>query len=294
MPLPVRIVTDSTCNLPAGLIQQYQIPQVPILVLLGKETYPEGVDITPREFYDRVERTGFVPTTSQPAAGAFVEIYRQVAQKAAQQSEGEHGPGTCQILSIHLTGRLSGVLASAYAAAQMLPDLDISLFDTLSVSLGSGFCVLEAARMAADGAARDQIVERLAQIRDRLNIYFTPATLKYLQMSGRIGRLQGALAALLSVKPIIRCHEGLLDAFEKVRTRRGSLDRILALTAEACGGTDLVDIGVIHADAPEEARELADRIRATFNCRNLFVETLSLALGVHGGPGMIGIVSYKI
>ncbi|MDP3047384.1 MAG: DegV family protein [Chloroflexota bacterium] len=290
MPLPVRIVTDSTCNLPPDLIQQYQIPQVPILVLFGKETYREGVDITPREFYDRVERTGFVPTTSQPAAGAFAEVYRQVAQQAEQ----EHGPGACQILSIHLTGRLIGVLASAYAATQMLPDLDIALFDTLSVSLGSGFCVLEAARMAADGTARDQIVERLAQIRDRLNIYLTPATLKYLQMSGRIGRLQGALAALLNVKPIIRCHEGLLDAFEKVRTRRGSLDRILALTAEACGSTDLVDIGVIHADAPEEARELADRIRASFNYRNLFVETLSLALGVHGGPGMIGIVSYKI
>ncbi len=286
----VQIVTDSTCNLPPALIAQYRIPQVPILVVFGKDTYREGVDITPREFYDRVERTGFIPTTSQPSAGAFAETYQEVARKA----EKEHGPGHCQILSIHLTGRLSGVLASAYAATQLVPDLDVALFDTLSVSLGSGFCVLEAARMAAEGATRDQIVERLSQVRDRLNIFLTPATLKYLQMSGRIGRLQGALAALLSVKPIIRCHEGLLDAFEKVRTRRGSLDRLLALTAEACGSTDQVDMGVIHADAPEEAQDLADRIRPAFNCRNLIVETLSLALGVHGGPGMIGIVSYKI
>lgn len=288
--LPVQIVTDSTCNLPTELIEQYGIPQVPILVLFGQETLREGLDITPREFYDRVERTGVIPTTSQPAAGAFAEVYREVARKAEQT----HGSGPCQILSIHLTGRLSGVLASAYAATQLVPDLDVALFDTLSVSLGSGFCVLEAAKMAADGASRDQIVARLDQIRDRLNIFLTPATLKYLQMSGRIGRLQGALAALLSVKPIIRCREGLLDAFEKVRTRRGSLDRLLALTAEACGSADLVDVGVIHADAPDEARELADRIRATFNCRSLFVETLSVALGVHGGPGMIGIVSYKI
>jgi DegV family protein with EDD domain len=290
MPLPVQIVTDSTCNLPPELIAQYHISQVPILVMFGNETFREGVDITPREFYDRVERTGVVPTTSQPAAGAFAEVYHQVAQRAEQ----EHGPGPCQILSIHLTGRLSGVLASAYAATQLAPDLDIALFDTLSVSMGSGFCVLEAARMAADGATRDQIVDRLNQIRDRLNIYLTPATLKYLQMSGRIGRLQGAVAALLSVKPIIRCREGLLDAFEKVRTRRGALDRILALTTEACAGGGLVDVGVLHADAPEEARELADGIRARLNCRNLFIETLSLALGVHGGPGMIGIVTYKI
>jgi DegV family protein with EDD domain len=123
MALPVRIVTDSTCNLPPALIAQYRIPQVPILVLFGNETFREGVDITPREFYDRVERTGVVPTTSQPAAGAFAEVYRQVAQEAEQ----EHGPGPCQILSIHLTGRLSGVLASAYAATQMLPDLDVAL-----------------------------------------------------------------------------------------------------------------------------------------------------------------------
>jgi DegV family protein with EDD domain len=142
MPLPVRIVTDSTCNLPAALLERYHIPQVPILVLFGQESFREGVDITPREFYDRVERTGVVPTTSQPAAGAFAEVYRKVAR----QTRLEHGPEQCQILSIHLTGRLSGVLASAYAAAQMLPELDIALFDTLSVSMGSGFCVLEAAR----------------------------------------------------------------------------------------------------------------------------------------------------
>lgn len=280
--MPVRIVTDSTCNLPQELIDQYQIPVVPIQVMFGQETYREGVDITPREFYDRVERTGVVPTTSQPPAGAFAEVYRRLAQQP------------CQILSVHLTGRLSGVIQSAYAATQLTPEADVALFDTLSVSTGTGFCVLEAAKMAQAGAVREEIVARLAHIRDGLRIYLTPATLKYLQMSGRVGKLQGAMAALLNVKPIIRMHEGLLDAFEKVRTRKGSLDRLLRLTEEAMGRHDLIDIAVIHADAPQEAEELAQRVRATFRYRHLFVETLSLALGVHGGPGMIGIASYKI
>jgi len=280
--LPVRVVSDSTCNVPRDLLEKYRIPLVPILVLFGRETYREGIDITEREFYDRVERTGVVPTTSQPPAGAFAEVYRRLAKEP------------CQILSIHLTGRLSGVIASAHAAAQMVPEADVALFDTLSVSMGSGFCVLEAARMAEAGASRDEIVARLEQIRDRLNVFLTPATLKYLQMSGRVGKLQGALAALLNVKPIIRCRNGLLDAFERVRTRKASLHRLLALTEQSLGRTDLVDIAVIHADAPDEAAELAERVRNTFNCRQLFVETLSLALGVHGGPGMVGIVSYKV
>jgi DegV family protein with EDD domain len=181
MPLQVRIVTDSTSNLPRELLEQYAIGVVPVLVIFGRQTYRENVDITLPEFYDRVERTGEVPSASQPSPGAFVDVYTKLLQEA----------GDCQLLSIHLTGRLSGVLASARLAAEMLPQADIALFDSQSVSMGLGFCVLEAARMAAQGASRDEIVARLEQVRDRLNIFLTPATLRYLQSSGRVGRLQG-------------------------------------------------------------------------------------------------------
>jgi len=280
--MPVRIVTDSTNNLPPEIIRQYGIRVVPILVIFGQETYREDVDITQQQFYDRVERTGVVPTTSQPPAGAFAEVYRELAQEP------------CQILSVHLTGRLSGVIQSAHAAMELVPEADVALFDTLSVSIGTGLCVLEAAKMAAAGAGRDEIVARLNHVRDGLRVYLTPATLKYLQMSGRIGKLQGALAALLNVKPIIRMHDGLLTAFEKIRTRKGALNRLVQLTDEAMGREALIDVAVIHADTLPEAEELAARVRSTFNCRQVFVETLSLALGVHGGPGMIGIVSYQV
>jgi DegV family protein with EDD domain len=283
MPLPVRIVTDSTSNLPRELLEQYAIGVVPVLVIFGRQTYRENVDITLPEFYDRVERTGEVPSASQPSPGAFVDVYTKLLQEA----------GDCQLLSIHLTGRLSGVLASARLAAEMLPQADIALFDSQSVSMGLGFCVLEAARMAAQGASRDEIVARLEQVRDRLNIFLTPATLRYLQSSGRVGRLQGALGALLNVKPVIQCKDGLLEVCEKVRTRRGSLDRILELSVEAAGD-DLVDAAVIHANAPLEAQDLARRLEATAHCRQIFVETLSLTLGAHGGPGMIGIVTYRV
>jgi DegV family protein with EDD domain len=283
MSLPVRIVTDSTCNLPRELLERYAVSIVPVLVIFGRQTYRENVDITLPEFYARVERTGEVPSASQPAPGAFVEVYSKLAQEA----------GPCQILSIHLTGRLSGVLASARLAVEMVPKADIALFDSLSMSIGLGFCVLEAARMAERGASRDEIVARLEQVRSRISIFLTPATLRYLQSSGRVGRLQGALGALLNVKPIIQCKDGLLEVCEKVRTRRNSLDRVLELSAEAAGA-DLVDAAVIHANAPEEAGVLAERLKASVNCRQVFVETLSLTLGAHGGPGMIGIVTCRV
>ena len=174
----LRIVTDSTCNLPKTLVERYALTLVPVLVIFGQESYREGVDITLPDFYRRVERTGEVPSASQPSPGAFAEVYGRLAQ------------GGSQILSIHLTGKLSGVLASARLAAEMTPQADVQIFDSLSCSIGLGFCVLEAARMAEEGAGRVEIIKRLEQVRDRLNIFLTPATLRYLQNSGRVGRLQ--------------------------------------------------------------------------------------------------------
>lgn len=279
---PVRIVTDSTCNVPAELLERYHVTVAPIIVLFGQETYRENIDIETQEFYQRIRRTGFVPTTSQPPAGAFAEIYRDLAKEP------------CKILSIHVTGKLSGTLASAFTAQQLVPEADVTLFDSLSISMGTGFHVMEAARMAEAGAALADIVARLEAVRSRTNLYLTPETLKYLQRSGRLTMLQGALATLLNVKPIIRCLDGTLDAFERVRTRAASLNRLLELTQKAVGSTAPVNVAVIHADARAEADDLARRVRGMVNVQELFVETLSLALGVHGGPGIVGIVSYKI
>ena len=239
----VRIVTDSTCNLPAELLQQYRVPQVaPIIVIFGKETYREGVDIQTQEFYERIRRTGIVPTTSQPPVGDLRRAvpgagqgagpdhvdspYRQAQRHAGLGLHGDADGARGASHSFRLAGDLHGQRAFACSRPRAWP------------------------RRAP---SRPDIVARLEAIRDRMNLYLTPETLKYLQLSGRIGKLQGALASLLNVKPIIRCRDGLLDAFERVRTRAASLDRLLVLTQEAVGSTDPVNVGVIHADAHAEA-----------------------------------------
>jgi len=278
----IKIVTDSTCNLPPHLLQRYDIKVVPTNIQFGSETYEEGVTIARDTFYRKIEELGIMPTSSQPSAGQFVEVYRELA------GEGH------SILSIHITSKHSGTCQSALLAKSMLPGVDIEVFDSLSISMGTGFQVLAAARAAEEGRSIAEILDLLQRIRSRMIIFFTVATLKYLQMSGRVGRLQEALAALINIKPIIKVEDGVLKAFQRVRTRRQSLDRLLELIEEAVGTSDPIRIAVIHAKAPEEAQALMGKARMRFNCVEIFVDDLSITLAVHGGPGLIGLIAYKV
>ena len=278
----IKIVTDSTCNLPPDLMQRYDIKVVPTNIQFGSETYEEGVTITRDTFYRKIEELGIMPASSQPSGGQFVEVYRELA------GEGH------SILSIHITSKLSGTCQSAELAKSMAPELDIEVFDSLSISMGTGFLVLAAARAAEEDKSMTEILDLLRGIRSRMNVFFTVATLKYLQMSGRVGRLQEALAALIKIKPIIKVEDGVLEAFQKVRTRRQSLGRLLELTEEAVGTSDPIRIAVIHAEAPEEAQALMEKVRTRFNCVETFVDDLSITLAVHGGPGLIGLIAYKV
>ncbi len=276
----VKIVTDSTADIPPSLLEEYDIRVVPICIQFGTETYLEGVDIDRPTFFRRLEEV--MPTSTQPSPGQFLEVYRGLAEEGHS------------ILSIHITSRHSGTYQSALLARSMIPEADIEVFDSLSISMGTGYQVLAAARAAEKGKSVGEILQLLEGIRSRMNIYFTVATLKYLRRSGRVGRLAGVLASLLNVKPIIKVEDGLLEAFEKVRTRGKSLDRLVELTAEAVGTTDPVKLAVVHAEVPEEADALRIRLEATFNCDEMHVVDMACSLIVHGGPGTIGVVSYEV
>jgi len=176
----------------------------------------------------------------------------------------------------------------------MLPEAEIEVFDTLSISIGTGYQVLAAARAAEEGKSMGEIIQILEGIRSRMYLHLTPATLKYLQKSGRVGRLAGALGSLLNVKPVIKVEDGTLEAFQNVRTRSKAIDRLVELTEEAVGTTEPVKLGIPHAQVPAEAEKLRDRLERTFNCEEMHVVDLACSLTVHGGPGIIGIISYKV
>ncbi len=276
----IKIVTDSTADVPKPLLERYDIQVVPINIQFGSETYEEGITIDRPTFFQKIEEV--MPTSSQPAPGKLAEVYRKLAEEGHS------------ILSLHITSKHSGTYQSALLAKSMVPEADIEVFDTLSVSIGTGYQVLAAARAAEEGKSMEEILQLLEGIRSRMHIYLTPATLKYLQKSGRVGKLTGALASLLSVKPIIKVEDGLLEAFQNVRTRGKSIDRLVELTAEAVGTTQPVKLAISHAQVDAEAEALRVRLERTFNCEEMHVVDLACSLTVHGGPGVIGIISYKV
>jgi DegV family protein with EDD domain len=276
----IRIVTDSTCDLPEELVSLHDIHVVPIHIQFGAETYRDGQTIDQPTFYRRVEQDGMLPKTSQPPPGDFVRMYQAIV-----------GPAD-EILSIHVTGRLSGTFNSAQLAAEELADrIKVRVFDSWAGSAGLGFMCLDAARMAEAGKSVADILKRLEATRPQVNHLFTMANLKFAEMSGRVNKLQSALASLLNIKPIVMAEGGLMEVADQVRTRKKAIERVISIARERVGETR-VNLAVIHAQAPDEAALVLDQARRTLQVGETFVHDLALSLAVHFGPGTLAVVTY--
>lgn len=280
----IRIVADTASDLPQNYIEQYNIKVVPIVIYFGEDVYLDSVTIDHKTFYRMIEERQALPKTSQPSPGDFVAAYREVA-----------AAGDCdEILSIHITSKLSGTFRSAQMAAEMVKDeIQVTAYDSLGGSAGSAFMCVEAARMAAKGASVPEIIARLEQIRPEVNIFFMLEDLQFAQMSGRVGKLQGALVSLLNVKPIITLTDGELEAGEKVRSRRRAIERMLDMTAERVGDAP-INLGVIHAECFEDAQTVLAQAQDRFNCQESFINDLSMGLAVQFGPGALCLISYRV
>ena len=276
----LRIITDRASNLSEEMIAELDIRVAPISMQFGDESYEEGITIDRDHFYSKIEKMGVMPTSSQPTPAWFVRYYKEIAENS------ERG------LVITVTGEHSGTYDSALMAKAMVPEADIEVFDSRSISLGTGWMIIEAAREIKRGHTRDQIVSRLMGIRKRAHLFLTPRTLKYLRMSGRVGRLQDAFASLLNVKPIISVVDGRLQADEKVRTRQKSLERLIELLKEAVGSEQPVNLAVIHARAAEDGANLRRMAEETLNVTETLIGDLTPSLAVHGGPGIVGVFAY--
>ena len=278
----LKVIADSTCNLSQETLDEYDIRIAPIPIQFGDETFEEGVDIDRDLFYKKIEETGIIPTSSQPTPAWFGRYYKELHQQGHS------------ILVITVTGKHSGTFNSATMAKSLAPEADVLVFDSKSISLGTGWMVLEAVRAIKSGVAQSDVVSRIEIIRERARLFMTPATLKYLQMSGRVGTLQGALASLLSIKPIIHLKDGLLEVMGNVRTRGKSLDQLIEHLEEAVGTTAPVNLAVIHARAREEGLSVLEKAKDVFNVQEALFGDLVASLSAHGGPGIIGLFAYPI
>jgi DegV family protein with EDD domain len=276
----IKIVTDTTCDMPDEWYNQYHITTIPENIQFGLDTFQEGVTIDRDEFYRRIESDGALPTTSQPSIGQFMELYRELAADGSE------------ILSIHLTSRLSGTWQSAYMAARQLEgQVKVNVVDSLTGSPGLGLMVREAAQLAAVGRTVENIVPRLEARREQVKVYIMLKDLRYARMSGRVGRLRETIASLLDIKPIVGVENGNLIPIDRVRTQRNGFKRMLMI-AKAENGANPVHVGCTHALAPSEASELLEQVKTHLNCRDTFVTDIALSLAVHFGPGTVGFATY--
>jgi len=281
----IKIVTDTTCDLLPEMVEEHDITIVPINIQFGMDSYQEGVNMDWDLFYRKIEETGLLPTSSQPSAGLFAEVYRRLAREE----------GADAIISTHVTAKLSGTYQSACLAAEEVKDeVKVYPHDSAAGAAALGLACVEASRMARAGKTGEEIIARLDEIRSRVNVLFVLENLEYPRKSGRVGGLAAALGSVLNLKPIVSLEDGLLDTVEKVRTRKKSLDRLLDMMEERVGTTDPVYLGVVHARAPEVGQEMLSRAQERFNCSESYLVELCASLTVHFGPGMIGLCFYKV
>lgn len=280
----IKVVVDSTCDLPTELYQQHSITAVPINIQFGTETYLDGVTIDRPSFYRKIEELGILPKTSQPSAGQFEEHYRRLADA-----------GATDIISLCVTAKLSGTYQSAEMAKEMVADrVLVHPFDSASGSAGLGFMALEAARMAEASEGVTEILARMEVIRSRINYLLTLKDLRFAQMSGRVGKLQSSLVSLLNIKPIVLMEDGLLDVTEKVRTQGKAIGRMIEMAVERVGTSAPVNLAAIHAEVPEMGQRLLEQAKVMFDCKETFLSDLALSLAVQFGPGTLGLAVYRL
>jgi DegV family protein with EDD domain len=276
----VAIVTDSTAYIPAELLRSYDVKVVPLQVIWGEQTFRDNVDITPAEFYDRLPKVKAHPTTSQPSPAAFKDIYEPLLAEGFD------------ILSVHISAKLSGTIDSATQAKQLLPGAAIEIVDSMSTSLCLGFPVLAAARAAAQGSSLAECKAIAEQGIKNTGVLFAVNTLEYLRKGGRIGGAQAFLGTALNLKPILEVRDGRIEAVERVRTMNKAIDRLLELAAERIGSRRPISLAVVHAAAPEAADALLARLRTLYSVSDVseaVISPVSPTLGVHVGPGTLGI-----
>jgi DegV family protein with EDD domain len=281
----IAFVTDSTAGLPPDQVEKYRVTVVPLQVIFGTETFRDGIDLTQREFFDRLKSARTLPTTSQPTVADFEEPYQKLVAD----------PEVDSIISVHISSRLpSGTYSSAVQAAERVAaghNKKITVIDSWSAYMGEGLMVINGARAAEKGATHEEVVKLIEDMRHRVKILLLVDTLEYLQRGGRIGGAQALLGGLLNIKPILHVDEGRVEPLERVRTRRKAMERLVELGAEYAAGRS-VQIAVGHAEAEEDARTLTELARQKMTITEEFTSDLGPVISTHTGPGVLGFVMH--
>ncbi len=277
----VMVVTDSTANIPAQLLNGNPVRILPLQVIWDHKIFRDGIDIQPREFYQRLAVEKVMPSTSQTTPEEFKAAYAELLEQGYD------------ILSIHISGKLSGTLDSAAQAKKAFPGANIELVDSLSTSMAMGFQVLSAARMASIGANLAECKTVAQEATKRTGVYFAVNTLEFLHRGGRIGGAAAFMGTMLNLKPLLELRDGRIEAVERVRTFSKTVDRLLDLVeARLKNENGPFRLSAIHANDEEKAEQLLQRAIKRFSTSavtDAVITNVSPVLGTHTGPGALGL-----
>ncbi len=271
--MTIKIVTDSTCDLPPAIIEELGITVVPLYIHVGEQAFLDGVDLSRAEFYERLPNFRPFPKTAAPSAQVFRGIYERLAAE-----------GATEILSIHISVSLSGTLDIARAAAAETKVVPVTVFDSQQLSLGLGFLVAEAARLAAAGRSMTEILSVLEEKTRRTHVIAALDTLDYLERSGRMNVVVSRLGKLLRIKPLLKMNSGKPTA-ERVRTSRRAEQRLIELLTELA---PLEKIALVHASAAQKAEALRQKVLHLLPAGEVLSVEITPVLGAHLGPGAVG------
>ncbi len=275
----IAVVTDSAANLPRELAQDYQIRVVPLALRLDERLYRDEIDITSTEFYRILRERKTQMATSQPSVGDFLEVYRELGDRFRE------------ILSIHLPPRLSGTMSSALTAARQLPSLSIHVIDSGCACMGQGFVTLAAARMAERGASVGEILGEVEAVISRVRLLASLDTLEYIVRGGRLSVAAALLRPALKIKAMLSLQDGKLRFLGLARSRQKAVRHLLNLMESQVGDRP-VHAAVFHTDDPGAAEALRQIVADRFHCVELYLTPLTPVMGVHAGPGTLGLTYY--
>ncbi len=276
----VAIVTDSTAYIPTEMMNGYSIQVVPLNVIWGDQTFLDGVDIQPNEFYDRLKGSKITPTTSQPSPEMFKNVYKGLL-------EHDH-----DVISLHISSKLSGTVDSAFQAKQQLNSNRIEVIDSQLTSMALGFPVLAVGKAAKEGATLQECKALAEQSVLHSGAIFTVSTLEYLRRGGRIGGASALLGTALDLKPILTLIDGKIEAVERVRTLNKAIDRLVDHLIQQTKKRTPLQVAAINANSPLEAERILAKIREKYDIADIDVAIkgeISPVIGTHTGPGTLGI-----
>ena len=273
--MTVKIVTDSTADLPPDLAESLGISVIPLNVHFGTDVFKDGIDIKPDEFYQRLTSGAQLPTTSQPNVGEFLSLYNDLAKSNEE------------IVSVHISDKLSGTLNSARQAKdQYEGSTRIETVDSNNGSMGLGLIAVHASKVAKNGGSVDDVVNAINQSIDSVKFFALLDTLEYLQKGGRIGKARAFMGNLLKLKPILSTKEGEVFPFERARSRTKGVDRIFSLVQE---GLPVSDLAVFYSTTKSEAEDLAARLNPFISSGEIIMSQIGPVVGTHAGPGVLGV-----